>query len=86
MNKKDLEERIFKFVLRVNKLVKSLPRNPENRWYGFQVNKSSSSVGANYAESACALTRKDFTNDINKCRKEANRLLQLSEKIILSKY
>lgn len=72
---KDLEERIFNFILRVNRLVKSLPKNQENRWYGFQVMKSSSSIGANHAESTCALTKKDFTHDINKCRKEVKETL-----------
>ncbi|MBI2007248.1 MAG: four helix bundle protein [Candidatus Blackburnbacteria bacterium] len=72
---KDLEERIFNFIIRVNRLIKSLPKNQENRWYGFQVMKSSSSMGANHAESTCALTKKDFTHDINKCRKEAKETL-----------
>lgn len=69
--KRDLEERIFNFILKVRKLVSFLRKTPTNRWYGFQVNKSTSSMGANYAEATCALTRKDFINDINRVRKEA---------------
>lgn len=72
---KDLEDRILKFILRVGKMVKVLPKTQENRWYGFQVNKSVSSMGANYAEATCALTRRDFTHDINKCRKEGKESL-----------
>lgn len=75
MNKLELEKRLFQFAIDVCKLVKSLPKTPENRWYGFQVMKSSSSMGANYAESTCALTQRDFTHDINKTRKEAKESL-----------
>ena len=71
MNAKDLGERLMNFTIRVLNLVKSLPKTDGNRIYGHQVIRSSSSVGANYAEATCALTRKDFTHDINKSRKEA---------------
>lgn len=72
---KQLEERLKKFALRVARLVKALPKNPTNRVYGYQVIKSSSSMGANYAEATCAHTKKDFTHDINRCRKEAKESL-----------
>jgi len=72
---KQLEERLKKFALRVARLIKALPKNPTNRVYGYQVLKSSSSMGANYAEATCAHTKKDFTHDINKCRKEAKESL-----------
>lgn len=71
MKSKDLEKRLLDFTIRVLRFVKSLPRTDENRIYGHQVIRSSSSIGANYAEATCALTRKDFTHDINKSRKEA---------------
>ena len=71
MKAKDLEKRLMNFTIQVLKFVKTLPRTDENRIYGHQVIRSSSSVGANYAEATCALTRKDFTHDINKSRKEA---------------
>ncbi len=72
---KELEKRLIKFALRVLSLTRSLPKNPENRIYGNQVIRSSSSIGANYAEATCALTKKDFTHEINKCRKEAKETL-----------
>lgn len=70
MQQEELEERLKKFALRVLKLVKSLPRTEENRIYGHQVIRSSSSIGANYAEATCAHTTADFLHDLNKCRKE----------------
>lgn len=70
-SQKELEKRLKEFALRVLKLVKSLPLTEENRIYGRQVIRSSSSIGANYAEATCAHTKPDFLHDINKCRKES---------------
>lgn len=71
----DLEKRLSRFSLRVVNLIHALPKTTENKAYGSQVIYSSSSIGANYAEATCALTKKDFTHDINKCRKEAKETL-----------
>lgn len=67
----DLEKRLERFALRVLRLVRSLPRTKENLVYGGQVLRSSSSMGANYAEATCATSKRDFTNDLNRVRKEA---------------
>jgi len=72
MNQQELEKRLRSFALRSLRLVRALPKTPENRIYGNQLIRASSSVGANYAEATCASTKRDFTYDINKCRKEAN--------------
>lgn len=77
----ELEARLKKFALRVLRLVKSLPNIEENRIYGRQVIRSSSSIGANYAEATCAHTRLDFLHDINKCRKEAKETVYWLELI-----
>lgn len=74
-NSLDLEKRLAEFSIRILKLVKALPTTSENIIYGRQIIRSSSSIGANYAEATCALTKKDFTHDINKCRKEAKETL-----------
>jgi|SRR3989344_2294504 len=68
---KEFEERLKQFALRVLKLTKALPKTMENQIYCRQVIRSSSSVGANYAEATCAHTKPDFLHDINKCRKES---------------
>lgn len=70
--KEDLSQRLERFALRVLKMVRSLSSAPENKIYGQQVLRSSSSMGANYAEAACATSRRDFTNDLNRVRKEAH--------------
>lgn len=72
MTKQDeLIERLRKFAISYLNLVKSLPKTEENRIYGRQGIRSSSSVGANYSEATCAHTKADFVHDLNKCRKEA---------------
>lgn len=63
--------RLEEFALRVLKLVRSLPKTPENKIYGHQVIKSSSSIGANYVEATCATSTNDFINDLNRSRKES---------------
>lgn len=65
-----LLERLKKFSLECLNYVHSLPKTEENRIYGHQLIKSSSSAPANYAESLCSLTRQDWIHDINKTRKE----------------
>lgn len=70
-----LEKRLLEFSSNILKLAKSLPKNPENRIYGNQIIRSSSSTGANFAEATCAHTKKDFTHDINKSRKEARETI-----------
>lgn len=71
MTQDELAKRLKKFSLDVLGSVKDLPKNEENKIYGRQVIRSSSSIGANYAEAACAHTKLDFLHDINKCRKES---------------
>ncbi len=80
-NHEELEKRLKQFALRVLRLVKSLPKTEENRIYGRQVIRSSSSMGANYAEALCAHTRPDFLHDINKCRKESKETVYWLELI-----
>lgn len=72
---KQLEKRLENFAINVVKLVRNLPRTQENRIYGSQVIRSSSSIGANYTEATCTHTKKDFTHDVNKARKEAKETL-----------
>lgn len=62
--------RLEEFAIRCKNLVDSLPKTVSNKIYGSQLVRSSSSTYANYLEATCALTKKDFTNDINRSRKE----------------
>jgi len=75
MRGNNLEGRLFNFALSVQKIIQPLPKTESNRVYGRQVMRSSASVGANYAEATCALTKKDFAHDVNRSRKEAKETL-----------
>lgn len=66
----ELLERLKHFALKCAKLAAMLPKTQQNLTYGKQLTRSSSSPGANYSEALCAITRKDFSYDMNKCRKE----------------
>lgn len=70
IRRNQLLERLKKFSLGCLDYVHSLSKTEENRIYGHQLIKSSSSAPANYAESLCSLTRQDWIHDINKTRKE----------------
>ena len=57
---KAFEKRLTNYSINVLDLVNKLPQNQGNKTYGNQLIRSSSSVGANYAEATCAHTRLDF--------------------------
>lgn len=68
---RDFEDRLKNYSLKVLELINLLPKNKGNNIYGTQLIRSSSSVGANYAEATCAHTKPDFLHAINISRKEA---------------
>ena len=72
IDKNLLDQRFKKFALTVVMFIKTLPRTEENRIYGRQVIRSSSSIGANYAEAIFAQTRQEFIHCLKISRKEAN--------------
>lgn len=74
-NQDELLDRFASFAIDCAALVRSTPRSDENRIYGKQLIRSSSSMGANYAEPTAAASRKDFINDANRSRKEARESL-----------
>jgi len=67
----DLEERTYKFALKVAVVCKRFPKGISNIEYMRQLIRSSGSVGANYIEANEALSKKDFMMRIKICRKEA---------------
>lgn len=83
-NHNQLETRLKNFSFNVLKKVKSLPHTEENKIYGKQVIRSSSSIGANYAEALCAHTKPDFLHDLNKSRKESRETVYWLELISLA--
>lgn len=72
MTSKELAERIKKFILDIIFLLRRLPKTQENIIFCKQLLRSSSSIGANYAEAIFAHTKQDFAHIINICRKESN--------------
>lgn len=66
-----LEERMMQFAVDVIQLTKLLPKTTENRVISSQLIRSSSSIGANYAEANNAASKLDFRNKIFVAKKEA---------------
>ena len=71
----ELEERLKNYSLKTLGMIKKLPRTEENRIYGHQLIRSSSSIGANYAEARYAHSKQDFIHTLNIWRREANESL-----------
>lgn len=69
--KYDLEERTFRFALRVRQFLRRIPKSLSNHQDGRQLLRSSGSVGANYIEANESLGDKDFLFRVRISRKEA---------------
>lgn len=79
---RDIHERIYKFVIRVIKLTKELPKNPQNDVIIYQIVKSATSMGANDQEADAAESKKDFIAKytiVKKENKETNYWLRVIE-------
>lgn len=71
----ELKKRLIQLSLSVIKLFKTLPNTIENQIISKQAIRSSTSIGANYAEAVYAHTRVEFIHCMNICRKEAHETL-----------
>lgn len=67
---RDIHERIYQFVIRVIRLVKQLPKTPENIILIQQITKSATSMGANDQEADGTDSKKDFIAKYAIVRKE----------------
>ncbi|MEK7326815.1 MAG: four helix bundle protein [Chloroflexota bacterium] len=80
-----IEDRTYKFALRIVRLVKALPKDYASRAIGRQVLRSGTSIGANVEEAIGGSSKRDFANKMAIARKEARethywlRLLRDSE-------
>jgi four helix bundle protein len=87
MNSEILYERLLRFAIDCQYLVKLLPKAPYNAVYSDQLIRSSSSPGSNYIEAIEALSRKDFIHRLRISRKETKesihwlRLIQSANEI-----
>ena len=68
--KYDIHERIYKFIVRVIRLVNVLPKTPANAVIIPQLLRCVTSMGANDQEADGTLTKKDFTHCYTVVRKE----------------
>lgn len=80
--KEEMEKRLKEFGFGIIKLVRIIPKNDENRILGRQIIRSSTSIGANYAEAVYGQTRQEFLHCLSICRKETNETLYWLEMIL----
>lgn len=64
-------ERTARFGENIIEFLQQLPKNEINKPLINQLVRSATSVGANYMEADCAISKKDFENKIGIARKEA---------------
>jgi len=67
----DIHNRVKKFILRVIKMTRELPKTPENKVFTTQIIRAAASVGANLQEADGAHTKADFLYSVNLSKKEA---------------
>lgn len=70
--KKEFKQRLYKFVLRLIKIVNTLPFNGVTKVISYQILRSGTSILANYVEAQGASSKKEFTNYFHYAFKSAN--------------
>jgi len=70
-DKYDLEERTLRFSEEIISICKEIKITSLNRNIIDQLLRSATSIGANYREANGAVSKKDFSNKIHICKKEA---------------
>ncbi|MFA5318321.1 MAG: four helix bundle protein [Patescibacteria group bacterium] len=81
-NYEDIDERTFKFAVRVVKMTMKLPSNPPSWVIGKQVIRSSTSINSNIVHAKVGVSRKDFTHYYRVALKEAEETKRWLEMII----
>jgi len=82
--KYDLEDRLFRFAVRVIKYTRKLPSVTEYNVIKYQLTKSVTSSGANYEEAQAGSSKADFTNKVRialREMRESNYWLRILEGI-----
>jgi four helix bundle protein len=72
---RDIQERTFKFSVRIVKLVDALPGSVAGGVIARQVMRAGTSVGANVEEAQGSHSKRDFTRRMNIARAEAREVL-----------
>lgn len=79
---KDLEQRTFKFAVRVIKMVLQLPNNSVVWVIGKQLMESATSIHSNIVHAQAGISRADFVNHLRIAKKEAKETKKWIEMLI----
>jgi len=82
MTKEELKRRTNQYAIANAKLVLAIPMNIVNRNYADQLNRSSSSVGANYRAACRGKSKADFLNKLKIVEEELDETLFFMELLI----
>src|ERR1700761_3281446 len=82
MTKEELKSRTKKYAISNARLVLSIPMNIVNRNYADQLNRSSSSVGANYRAACRGKSKADFLNKLKIVEEELDETLFFMELLV----
>lgn len=82
MENQDIDERTFKFSVRVIKMVLCLPNNVASWRIGGQVISSSTSINSNIVHARAGISKKDFINHMRIALKEAKETKRWLEMIV----
>lgn len=66
----NIHKRIFNFVIKILKLLKELPKTPQNLIFINQITRSATSIGANSQEADGSISSKEFLRSMTITRKE----------------
>ncbi len=81
MNSEELKRRTKSFAIRVIRMIEKLPVNSTSRVIGYQLLKSSTSVGANYRAACRSRSRQEFISKIKIVEEESDESLYWLELI-----
>jgi four helix bundle protein len=82
MTKEELKLRTKRYAIANAKLVLTIPMNIVNRNYADQLNRSSSSVGANYRAACRGKSKADFLNKLKIVEEELDETLFFMELLV----
>ncbi|HAM88301.1 MAG: hypothetical protein US83_C0005G0084 [Candidatus Falkowbacteria bacterium GW2011_GWC2_38_22] len=82
MEYQDIDERTFKFSVRVIKMVLCLPNNVASWKIGGQVISSSTSINSNIVHARAGISKKDFVNHMRIALKEGKETKRWLEMIV----
>ncbi len=75
MNKEEFIDKCVAFSVKINKLRKYLREEQHEYNNNDQIQRSGTSIGANYSEACDAVSKADFVNKLSIAQKEANETI-----------